>query len=364
MSLLSATQCARSDLKWNFGEGSEGCMASSGLTLIGSCPSLRNGQSAQHYLDNVRRAALLAERAGWTSVLVYSNHTEIDAWIVAQTVLSMTTTLSPLVALQPLYMHPFAAARSVASLSLLFDRPVNINFVSGGLPRDLETFCDTLSHDERYERIVEYGSIMRHMLFEKTPLTFEGKFYKIDSLLLRPFPAPNADCRPMFTMSGSSDAGMAAARKLNARAIQYLRPYSEYRNRSMPTGLKLGARIGIISRPTSERAWQVANERFPQDPVGIQMRKYFLSVSDSEWVKELGRSATLPDGHPYWLGPYMNNKSSCPFLVGKDTDVAAELAGYISLGLTTFLVESPADHEDAEFITAAFGLAQAGTPTS
>lgn len=339
-------------------------MAISGLTLIGTCPSLGHRQSARDYLEDVRKAATLAERQGWAAVLIYSNHTQIDPWVVAQAVLGMTTTLSPLVALQPLYMHPFAAARSVASLSLLFERPVNINFVSGGLPRDLETFCDTLSHDERYERIVEYGTIMQHILFEKTPLTFDGKFYKVHSLLLQPFPAPKPHCKPIFTMAGSSNASIAAARKLNARAIQYLKPCSEYRNASMPEGLQLGARIGIISRPTSAGAWQVATERFPEDPVGIQMRKYFLGISDSVWVQELGRATTLPEGHPYWLGPYNNNQVSSPFLVGKDTDVASELAGYIKLGLTTFFVESPVDHADAEFITEAFELAHAKATAS
>lgn len=334
-------------------------MRSSGLTIMGTCPSFRYGQTSHAFLESVRTATARAESHGWSSLLIYSDHRQIDPWILAQILLSTTSKLTPLIALQPLYMHPFAAAKSIASLSLLYDRPININFVSGGLPRDLETFCDSLPHDERYDRIVEYGAIMRHILFEKTPLTFLGRYYRVRSLQLQPWPALKSHCVPTLTISGSSPAGLAAARQLGARAIQYLRPPNDYDGVVFSPELQYGARVGIVSRPKTSDAWEVARERYPADASGAEIRKYFTKISDSAWVRELGRSGNSPQESPYWLGPYNNNQASCPFLVGDISEVAAALSGYIRMGLRTFLVENPPTDEDAIYINETFKVAEA-----
>jgi alkanesulfonate monooxygenase len=308
-------------------------------------------------MDKVKEAVARAELQGWSSLLIYSDHTQLDPWIVANIMISMTKRLAPLVALQPLYMHPFTAAKLIASMSLLYDRPVNINFISGAFPRDLETFCDTCSHDDRYSRVVEYGTILMHMLCEKRPLTFKGRFYSVDSLQA-PWPPLKSDCIPMLTISGSSEAGLSSARQLGARAIQYLRPFTEYSGVTLSPNLQYGTRVGIISRDTSETAWEAARKRYPSDSAGAEIREYSTSVSDSVWVRELARNISVPPEHPYWLGPYRNNQAACPFLVGDWNDVASELAGYIGMGLRTFLIESPADDEDAAHITNAFAVAQ------
>lgn len=334
-------------------------MRASPVTIIGTCPSFRYGQSTLEYIQCLKTAMARAEAHGWSSLLIYSDHRQIDPWVIAQILLSMTMKLTPLVALQPLYMHPFTAAKMIASLSLLYDRPVNVNFVSGGLPRDLETFCDPCTHDERYERIIEYGDIMRHILFEKAPLTFTGRFYRVRSLHLQPWPALKAHCAPMLTISGSSPAGLAAARKLGARAIQYLRPPGEYEGVAFPSELQYGTRVGIISRPKASEAWQAARDRYPENPVGVEIRKYFTRISDSAWVRELSRGVAASEGHPYWLGPYNNDQAGCPFLVGDMSEVAAALAGYIRMGLRTFLVEAPPTDEDAAYITETFRVAAA-----
>jgi alkanesulfonate monooxygenase len=76
------------------------------------------------------------------------------------------------------------------------------------------------------------------------------------------------------------------------------------------------------------------------------------------WVQELGRVKDAAEGHPYWLGPYKNNKAACPFLVGSKHAVATELAGYIRMGLRTFLIENAVDDEDAAYITETLKLAE------
>src|SRR5258708_38291866 len=106
-------------------------MSTLGLTIIGTCPTFRYGMPAPEYFDQIRVAAGRAEKQGWVAMLVYSDHKQLDPWLVANLVLSLTTKISPLVAVQPVYMHPFSVAKMVSSMSLMYDRPVHLNFISG-----------------------------------------------------------------------------------------------------------------------------------------------------------------------------------------------------------------------------------------
>ena len=76
------------------------------------------------YRDTVMEVALWSEMAGCTGTLIYTDNSIVDPWLVAQSVLTHTRTLTPLVAVQPLYMHPYAVAKMVASLGFLSGRRV------------------------------------------------------------------------------------------------------------------------------------------------------------------------------------------------------------------------------------------------
>jgi alkanesulfonate monooxygenase len=325
------------------------------LTVIGSCPTLRPGQRDSEYSESLRAAAMLAEKHGWAAMLIYSDNKQIDPWLAAHVLLENSHALSPLVAIQPLYMHPVTVAKSVASLSTLYDRPIHLNFVSGGLPMDLNALCDEATHDERYDRLREYGTIIRQLVSSHKPYSYAGKYYKVRHIEMWP-PVPS-HCTPLFTISGSSPAGAACAKQIGARAIQYLKPSDQYSVGQLDPGIQHGTRVGIIARGTSEAAWIAARGRFPENPVGAKIRDYFSHVSDSVWVKELNALKPLPGAQTYWLGPFKNNQAACPFLVGSFEAVAAELAGYIRLGLRTFLLEHPLDDEDADQISMVFQLA-------
>jgi len=327
------------------------------ITLIGTCPVFSSHLGMRDYIGRVAAAAAVAERQKWTSMLVYSDHSKLDPWVAADILLRNSNAISPLVAVQPLYMHPFNLAKLVASLSLVHGRPIDMNFVSGGLPRDLETFCDDCGHDERYERLREYIEILKGLFDRKTPHSFAGKYYKLSAINL-PFTGPPNLREPIYTVAGSSSAGLEVARSTNSVAIQYLRPASEYKSRSNIPGMRHGARIGVIVRQSTAEAWAVAHRMYPADPIGVEIRDYFTSISDSIWVKELARDIDVSFGHPYWLGPYRSGRCACPFLVGSLPDVANELAKYMQMGLRTFLLEQPEDDEDAGWVTKAFALAE------
>jgi alkanesulfonate monooxygenase len=325
------------------------------LRLVGSCP--RSDQPVSDYLAHVRATARMVDRARWESILVYTDNRLVNPWLVAQLIAQSTERLRPLLAVQPVYMHPYTVANLVTSLAFLTGRGTDLNLVAGGFPKDLAALDDRTPHDQRYERVIEYATIIRQLLGPEASATFAGNFYRVSGVRLHP-PMPQA-LAPLITMSGSSEASIAAVKKLGAVAIQYLRPAQDYAGVSLDPTVEYGTRLGIIARTTNGDAWDAANKRFPDDKDGQLAHKFAARISDSVWVKELEREVHTPAGHPYWLGPYKNYQAFSPFLVGSTDEVALELSSYMRLGYRTFLVECPADEHDFACVEGAVAAALA-----
>ena len=54
------------------------------------------------------------------------------------------------------------------------------------------------------------------------------------------------------------------------------------------------------------------------------------------------------ENHPYWLRPFENYKTMCPYLVGDYDRVAEEFARYMRLGYSNFILDIPPSREDLE----------------
>src|SRR5574337_1412868 len=114
-----------------------------GLTteLFSTCPPINN-EEPQRYLERVVAAARWSERAGCRGMLVYSDNSQVDPWLVAHVIIQNTRCLCPLVAVQPVYMHPYTVAKSIASLAQLYGRRIYLNMVAGGFTNDLTALAD------------------------------------------------------------------------------------------------------------------------------------------------------------------------------------------------------------------------------
>ena len=334
------------------------------IELFSTAPQSAHVPAAE-FVPLTRNVARWSEEAGCRGILVYTDNRLVDPWLVSQLVIEATRGLCPLVAVQPAYMHPYSVATMVSSLGYLHGRRVFLNMVAGGFKRDLEALDDRTPHDERYARLVEYTSIVMRLLDGRGPVSFEGRHYRVRGLQLRPPLDPAL--RPGVFVSGSSDAGRAAARDLGAVAIEYPRPGDAYEDGGPASGPGAGIRIGIVSDPDGERAWRLALERFPEDRRGRIAHRLAMEVSDSAWhrqLSDLGREsaasidpATGRPRSPYWLGPFENYRTFCPYLVGSDEDVSAELARYIRAGFRVFILDIPAAFEDLEMAGRVFRLA-------
>jgi len=332
-----------------------------GIRVFATCPS--SGTVPQDvYPGRVASVARWSEEAGCCGVLVYTDNGLVDPWLVSQLVIASTERLSPLVAVQPVYLHPYAAAKMVASLGHLHGRRLFLNLVAGGFKNDLLALGDETPHDERYERTVEYGSVMQQLLASPSPVTFAGKHYRVQNLRMTP-PLP-PELRPGLLISGSSPAGLEAARALGATAVRYPKPPGE--EDEVPSGdsVDFGVRVGIVARERAQEAWAVARLRFPEDRKGQITHKLAVGVSDSQWHRQLSEreAEEASNGSPYWLGPFQNYKTFCPYLVGSYERVALEVAGYLELGYSTFILDVPASPDDLLHTAVVFRRALTHTP--
>jgi alkanesulfonate monooxygenase len=324
------------------------------IELFSTCPP-SSGAARKVYRHRIVDAARWSEQAGCKGILVYSDNSLVDPWLVAQLIIQHTESLCPLVAVQPVYMHPYTVAKMVATIGHLYGRRVYLNMVAGGFKNDLIALNDTTPHDKRYERLIEYTTIVKGLLAGGAPVSCQGEFYKVDNLKMSP-PLP-AELFPGIFISGSSEAGLAAAEAIGATAIKYPKPLNESQNEPPRGAVEPGVRVGIISREREEEAWAVAHERFPEDRKGQLTHQLAMKVSDSVWHKQLSELGETKEKSPYWLGPFQQFQTMCPYLVGEYGRVGQELAGYISLGYKTFILDVPADAKELGHVRSAFDRA-------
>jgi alkanesulfonate monooxygenase len=314
------------------------------VDVFSTCPQ-SSAVEPVSYLSNVVNVARWSEQYGCRGILVYTDNSLVDPWLVAQTIIQHTAGLQPLVAVQPVYMHPYAVAKMITTLGHLYGRRVYLNMVAGGFKNDLAALNDTTPHDKRYDRLNEYTTIIKELLAGAT-VSDDGEFYRVDKLRLTPALSPALF--PGIFVSGSSEAGLASARLLGATAVMYPKPVGEYEAAPLDETLEAGIRIGIIARDTENEAWALAHQRFPEDRKGQVTHKLAMKVSDSVWHQQLSElgDETSNGASPYWLVPFENYKTFCPYLVGSYQRVAEELARYIAVGYKTFILDIPPDEEE------------------
>ncbi|HEY7517513.1 MAG TPA: LLM class flavin-dependent oxidoreductase [Methylomirabilota bacterium] len=328
-----------------------------GISVYTTCPPSRDATAAG-YRAALRDVARWSEDAGCVGALVYADNSLVDPWLVAQVLLDSTERLVPLVAVQPVYMHPYAVAKMVASLAFLHGRRVDLNLVAGGFRRDHEALADRTPHDERYDRLREYGALIAALLGGAAPVTVAGRFYTVTGLVLAP---PLSETPPTtFFVAGSSAAGRATACALDAVSVEYPSPGAAAPEAAGPAPRR-GVRVGIVTRADHETAWRAARARFPEDRRGRMVHTLAMKISDSSWHRRLS-SAEEAVTPPYWLEPFQRAQTFCPYLVGRYDDVGDELRRYVEAGVRTFIVDVPHDADDLHHVARAFEHALAAVP--
>jgi alkanesulfonate monooxygenase len=323
------------------------------MVLYSTCPPFRGG-NAKAYLRQVQEVARWSESGGCEGILVYTDNGLLDPWLLAQVIIQGTTSLRPLVAVQPVYMHPYTVAKMVASLSLLYHRRIDLNIVAGGFKNDLLSLGDQTRHDRRYARLVEYTTVIQRLL-QGGAVSFTGEFYDVANLRLAPALEP--ELLPRILLSGSSPEGLAAARALGALPVRYPEPASQSDGVALTSAF--GIRVGIIGREEERDAWAIARERFPEDRRGQATHQLAMKVSDSAWHRQLSSIApSLGADSTYWMVPFQNYKTFCPYLVGSYGKVGEEIGRYVAAGCRAIILDVPPSLEEMLHIRLAVEAAE------
>lgn len=135
-----------------------------------------------------------------------------DALTTAAALAPLTTRLKLIAAIHPGLWHPATIAKAAATIDALSGGRFCVNVVSGWFKEEFLRLGEPwLDHDERYRRSSEFIDVLSG-LWTGEPFTFQGDFYRVKELALRPRPVSQP--RPEIFQGGNSKAARSmAARK-------------------------------------------------------------------------------------------------------------------------------------------------------
>jgi alkanesulfonate monooxygenase len=299
------------------------------------------------YLKQIAQAV---DTLGFEGVLLPTGNSCEDSWIVASTLIPLTTRLKFLVAVRPGVMSPSVAARMTATFDRFSNGRLLINVVTGGDPSEAKGDGVFLSHDERYEVTDEFLHVWRKALAGET-VTFQGKHINVEGtkVVYPPLQQPHP---PLYFGGSSGPALELAARQLDvyltwgeppaqvAEKIAQVRALAAKHGRTM----RFGIRLHVIVRETAEEAWRAANEliRYVDDDA-IARAQASLAKFDSEGQRRMrelhgGDRNKLEISPNLWAGVGLVRGGAGTALVGDPQTVAARMMEYSQIGIDTFIM--------------------------
>lgn len=300
----------------------------------------------RNILDHLIDVARWTDKNGFRGVYIPVGESHPDPWLVAQIVLQSSDTISPFVSLHADYMHPYAAAKVIASLSDLYGRRLFINTELSLSDKNQTGLPLPLQAHERYDQLVEFVTIVEMLLSCQSPITYLGRFYTIEKLRIEPI--PNRTLMPGLFASGASAKGRALARALGVCSILHPEPTDEMHHFIDHDEAESCYHFGIVARETDDEAWEATYDIFPQarrtNPIrSLAMALTSVDAGFSPALSELDLGAEQP---LYWWTQSHIDSPSCPWLVGSYQRVSREVARFISRGTRRFIIELGPDEAD------------------
>jgi alkanesulfonate monooxygenase len=321
---------------------------------LGSAEQARSVNYA--YLKQVAQAA---DELGFQGVLLPTGRSCEDAWVVASTLVPVTTKLKFLVAIRPGIISPTAAARMAATFDRLSNGRLLVNVVTGGDPDEAVGDGVFLSHDERYEVTEEFLQIWREAVAGKA-ISLNGKHLRVENAKVL-YPAVQKPHPPLYFGGSSKVAYGLAARQVDVyltwgeppaqveEKIATVRRLAAEQGRS----LKFGIRLHVIVRETDQEAWTAANDliRYVDDQTVAKAQKAFARF-DSEGQRRMaqlhsGSREQLQVSPNLWAGVGLVRGGAGTALVGDPATVAKRMQEYVDLGIETFILSGYPHLEEA-----------------
>ncbi len=308
--------------------------------------------------DYLKQVAQAADSLGYEGALIPTGRSCEDPWVVASSLLPVTTRLKFLVAVRPGLHQPALAARMAATFDRLSNGRLLVNLVTGGDQVELEGDGVFLDHASRYEQSAEFIRIWREILtrsHDGGTYDYDGKHLQVKGakLLYPPLQKPY----PQVYFGGSSSAAHdLAAEQVDtyltwgeppadvAKKVADVRARAEQRGRTV----QFGIRLHVIVRETDAEAWAAADALISRlDDDVVDRAQAAFARMDSEGQRRMaalhgkGKSrsrANLEISPNLWAGVGLVRGGAGTALVGDPQTVAARIQEYAALGLDTFVL--------------------------
>jgi alkanesulfonate monooxygenase len=317
--------------------------------------------------DYLKQVAQAADSLGYEGVLIPTGRSCEDPWVVAASLLPVTTRLKFLVAVRPGLHQPSLAARMAATFDRLSGGRLLINLVTGGDQAELEGDGVYLDHAARYEQSAEFIRIWREILarsHDDESFDFEGQHLSVKGAKLL-YPPVQKPYPPVYFGGSSPAAHELAAEQVDAYLTwgeppaEVAKKVADVRARAARLGrtVKFGIRLHVIVRETEAQAWQAAEDLISHvDDETVNRAQATFSRMDSEGQRRMAalhaggakRSrADLEISPNLWAGVGLVRTGAGTALVGDPQTVAARLQEYAALGLDTFVLSGYPHLEEA-----------------
>jgi alkanesulfonate monooxygenase len=257
---------------------------------------------------------------------------------------ALTDRIKFLVAVRSAAMTPTYFAQQINTLSGLTGGRVIVNIVAGLRPDEHRYYGDFLSHDDRYERTEEFFAICNALWRNEGPVTFSGKYYRIEGARLRtPFVSAGRRTPEIF-VGGNSEWAERVTKTQGTCLIGFPDAPAAMKprvHRVVAGGSEFGIIVSLVCRPT--RAEAVAAAQAVIDGLGKrtrQVHREFRAGTDSVSFRS---AFTLADQESAWVTPYLWT-GAVPYmgapsiaLVGSPDDITDAIFEYRDIGVTNFL---------------------------
>jgi FMNH2-dependent dimethyl sulfone monooxygenase len=295
----------------------------------------------------------------------------LDAWSTAAALAAVTHTLEIMVAVRPSFHPPALLAKQAANIDRISNGRLSLNVVSAWWQDEARRYGVAFdAHDDRYARTGEWLEVLDGA-WSEPELSYAGKYYTVDDLVLEPKPAARGTRRrPTIYAGGESDT---AKRLIASRCDSYVM------HGDPPE--RIAAKITEL-RELRERASETLGTELPPLRFGVAAYS-IVRESAAEARREIERITNVTPGsagygnYADWIANTrleqrvsledysVSNRGLRAGLVGTAAEVAARVEEFAEAGVDLLLLQcSPQLEEMERFSAQVMPLVPAGTGAS
>lgn len=303
-----------------------------------------------------QRLVLQAEQLGFATTLVAQHMAnprsleleQLETWTASAALAAVTSRIEIIAAIKPLLFHPAVLAKMALGIDEISGGRFAINLISAWFRPELERINIPFPpHDERYRYSAEWLHIVKS-LWSGDRLNFEGDYFKIQDLQLRP--RSIAQPHPPIYLGGASDSAQSLAAEqadvyfINGQPINDVAQVIQQvlrRSRFLAKPIRFGLAAFVIARPTDAEAQEELE------------RLQLLQDQEEQWKLSVEKGVD-PDAVMFQMfaknRAVGGNGGTAAGLVGSYETVASRIAAFVDIGIETFMLQfNPFEREMFRF---------------